>query len=170
MGLDQYLYAEISLPDYERLRPECKTPRTRIQGDLRIKIIQGLGLDKLLATNNGLMGVFELPALIKVRTQVAYWRKCNQIHAFFTREEELENCAEMSIDRDELEELQKRIAQVKADHSLAEELLPSQSGFFFGSTDYDEGYFKDLERTEEVLKRLLAHEDEDISYTYTANW
>ena len=34
--------------------------------------------------------------------------------------------------------------KVLDDNSLAEELLPTRSGFFFGSTDYDEWYFEDI--------------------------
>ncbi len=170
MGLDQYLYAEIQLRDYEQLRPERKTPSAKIRGDLRNKIIQGLGLEKLLATDNGLMGMFTFPALVEVRCQVAYWRKCNQIHAFFTRESELKNCGEMRITTEEMQELKDRIVKVQKDHSLAAELLPTGDGFFFGSTDYDEGYFADLDDTYEKLERILAHEDESIKYIYSANW
>ncbi len=34
--------------------------------------------------------------------------------------------------------------QVAADPSKAEELLPTQSGFFFGGTEYDEYYMNSI--------------------------
>jgi hypothetical protein len=38
----------------------------------------------------------------------------------------------------------------------AEELLPTQSGFFFGGTDYDEWYKQDLEYTVTRIEKILA--------------
>jgi hypothetical protein len=51
---------------------------------------------------------------------------------------------------------------------LAEELLPSHSGFFFGSTEYDEWYFKDLTRTVEIIDRCLASKFD--YFEYQASW
>lgn len=35
-------------------------------------------------------------------------------------------------------------------------LLPTRDGFFFGGTEYDEYYFKDLEDTKDILERAIA--------------
>lgn len=43
------------------------------------------------------------------------------------------------------------------------ELLPTQSGFFFGDTNYDEYYMQDIEETIEILTPLLDCKD-DIYY------
>lgn len=57
------------------------------------------------------------------------------------------------------------------DSSLAEELLPTTSGFFFGSTDYDEYYIEDLKRTVEVLKPIVENMEDDYGdYYYSASW
>ncbi len=59
------------------------------------------------------------------------------------------------------------------DPKLAQELLPTTSGFFFGSTDYDEYYIADLTHTVEVLEKLAARvttEDDRASYSYNASW
>lgn len=58
--------------------------------------------------------------------------------------------------------------KIVADSSLAQELLPSQEGFFFGCTDYDEGYVKDLDRTIEQLQPLLA--EADNGFYYSSSW
>ena len=39
---------------------------------------------------------------------------------------------------------------------VAEDLLPTQSGFFFGSTDYDEYYLKDCKKALEMCNKILA--------------
>ncbi|GAG97222.1 unnamed protein product, partial [marine sediment metagenome] len=49
--------------------------------------------------------------------------------------------------------------------SVAQELLPCQSGCFFGSTDYDEYYYKDIKRTVEILEYALELEEKGY-YTY----
>jgi hypothetical protein len=54
--------------------------------------------------------------------------------------------------------------------SVAEELLPSTSGFFFGSTEYNEWYVKDLEYTEKVLTEILAEDDPNGEFYYSSSW
>lgn len=61
-----------------------------------------------------------------------------------------------------------RPGQVVAQPGLAEKLLPTRSGFFFGSTDYDEGYLEDLKSTVEQLEPLLT--DEDGEFYYHSSW
>jgi hypothetical protein len=38
----------------------------------------------------------------------------------------------------------------------AAEVLPTESGFFFGSTNYDEYYFKEVKDTLNIIEPLLA--------------
>jgi hypothetical protein len=51
------------------------------------------------------------------------------------------------------------------------EILPTQSGFFFGSTDYDEGYISDLTETVVMIDGLLSNEKlNDWSFSYHSSW
>lgn len=45
------------------------------------------------------------------------------------------------------------------DSSVAEELLPTTSGFFFGGTEYDEWYYKDVENTINIIENVLITTD-----------
>ena len=58
---------------------------------------------------------------------------------------------------------------VVAQVGLAEELLPTASGFFFGGTDYDEYYLEDLKHTIEQIEPLLS-EDGDDDFYYRSSW
>jgi hypothetical protein len=63
--------------------------------------------------------------------------------------------------------------QAVADPHVAMELLPTQSGFFFGSTDYDQYYIEDLRSTKDVLTEILNEpEADDLPYhfEYHASW
>ena len=55
------------------------------------------------------------------------------------------------------------------DPTFASEILPTQGGFFFGSTDYDEYYLHDIEYTVEVLKKALKLPD-GWSFEYSSSW
>lgn len=58
--------------------------------------------------------------------------------------------------------------KVMSNVELAEEILPSQSGFFFGSTDYDQWYYDDIRWTYEqlsVIESLLTVEQTKYGYT-----
>lgn len=57
------------------------------------------------------------------------------------------------------------------DPKMAEELLPTESGFFFGGTDYDEYYIQDITDTIKVLEEELAKPETNYpSYYYSASW
>ena len=101
--------------------------------------------------------------------EVMYWRKANQIREWFVNNllDGVENCKRTPVYLDDLEELVETCETVLADHSKASELLPTSSGFFFGSTEYDEWYFDDLRETVEGLKRVIEDTDwetEEVSY------
>lgn len=60
---------------------------------------------------------------------------------------------------------------VVANPEVCEELLPTQAGFFFGSTEYDQYYVQDLEETYLKLKDLLENTDfENYDVYYQASW
>lgn len=50
---------------------------------------------------------------------------------------------------------------VLEDTETAEELLPTQEGFFFGGTDYDQYYWDDLGFTKKRLEAVLATVEKD---------
>ena len=57
------------------------------------------------------------------------------------------------------------------DSSIAEELLPSTSGFFFGSTDYDEYYVDDIKNTIDIITKVLETTDFDTQMIcYISSW
>lgn len=59
--------------------------------------------------------------------------------------------------------------QVVAQRSIAEGLLPTQEGFFFGGTEYDEYYIEHVKETVEMLEPLLEEEG-DGDFYYRASW
>lgn len=57
------------------------------------------------------------------------------------------------------------------DTEVAEELLPTQEGFFFGSTDYNQWYMEDIEYTIEALTEVLKETDFDTQMiAYSSSW
>ena len=58
-----------------------------------------------------------------------------------------------------------------ANPAVAQEYLPTTSGFFFGSTDYDQWYMRDVEYTIEVLEKVLKETDfEKQMVAYSSSW
>jgi hypothetical protein len=53
---------------------------------------------------------------------------------------------------------------------VAQEFLPTTSGFFFGSTDYDEWYLRDIEYTVKELTEILASPEDNGSFYYSSSW
>lgn len=49
------------------------------------------------------------------------------------------------------------------------QLLPSESGFFFGGTEYNEWYLMKIENTIEILEKALKL-DKKYSFSYSSSW
>lgn len=90
--------------------------------------------------------------------EVAYFRKANFLIPFFGYEE---NCSNIEIDKYQVEDLIEACKEVLANHDKASFLLPTQAGFFFGSTDYDDWYFDDVQNVKEKFEEILADFDRD---------
>lgn len=157
MGLDQYLYAKKYLTSSGFLGEENAEQYQQVVG---IALPKGGAITQ----ERGIPSAF-------VQVKIAQWRKSNQIHAWFVEncQDGNDDCREAYVSREMLKELLDTCEQVLDDHSLADELLPSQEGFFFGSTDYDEWYFQDLSDTVEMLKAALAL-DNDLDFYYQSSW
>jgi len=52
---------------------------------------------------------------------------------------------------------------------IAQRLLPSTSGFFFGSEDYDQWYYEDIKKTKEIIDKCLQL-PEEWSFEYHSSW
>lgn len=77
-----------------------------------------------------------------------------------------------------------RKGQALEDPTEAKRLMPTADGFFFGSTEYDQWYWWDLEFTVMKLEKLMKglkydtwgnvyHEDEpdwEVQFYYTSSW
>jgi hypothetical protein len=121
---------------------------------------QAEGYDKARASLNG---VFPEQAEFEpkeITYEIGYWRKANAIHKWFVDnvQEGKDDCGEYHVSKEQLKDLLGVVNAVleKRDEAKAVELLPTQGGFFFGSMDYDNYYFNDLEHTKEVLEKALA--------------
>ena len=107
----------------------------------------------------------------EITFECAYWRKANQIHKWFVDNVQngVDNCGEYYVSADVLADLVYTCKQVLNDHSLADKLLPTSSGFFFGSNEYDEFYFADLSDTIDMLEPLISMGD-NLSFYYESSW
>lgn len=107
-----------------------------------------------------------------VQGTLYYWRKANEIHRWFvdTCQDGVDDCEEYEVHPEQLMDLIDRCEQITVDHSLAQDLLPTQGGFFFGSTDYDEWYFNDLEETAINLKAQMLVCPRGARLVYRSSW
>lgn len=114
---------------------------------------------------------------LKRISQIEYaeitWRKANHFHIWFV--ENVQNgedeCRDHYLDEEKIKELQDLCKTILVDHSKAEELLPTKSGFFFGGTDYDEWYFKSLKRAvAEIDQMLERRKNLCVDYYYWSSW
>lgn len=109
----------------------------------------------------------------EVTFRVAYWRKANAIHKWFVDNCQggRDECQETWISREQMQQLIDICKEILKDRKKADELLPTASGFFFGSTTYDEWYERDLEYTVERFEKILADPAfEKADFYYQSSW
>lgn len=149
MGLDMYLTEKIYVKNWDHTPEEHRVAITATRGGkpfVKVEKIEYL------------------------ETEAAYWRKANAIHLWFVKnvQDGADDCGQHYVSEEKLKELVDTCQQVLDNRELAHELLPTTSGFFFGSTEYDEWYFKDLEYTVKTLTELL--DEPEGSFYYQSSW
>lgn len=147
MGLDMYLTAKRYVYDFD---DSGKALREKLQ-DLKV---------------NG-MRVKELSY------EAGYWRKANAIHKWFVDNVQrgTDNCGVYFVTTEQLEKLLELVNEVLRNRDKAAELLPTASGFFFGSLIYDEGYFDDLLQTKAIIENILSIDDlSKYDFYYSSSW
>ena len=110
---------------------------------------------------------------VDVNHNVAYWRKANAIHSWFVKnvQDGVDDCRKAFVSRDQLDDLLDLCIDIKTKKVKPENCLPTQSGFFFGSTEYDEYYMQDLEYTIDVISSVLLNpEYKHASFYYQSSW
>jgi len=143
MGLDMYLERDRFIYDNER------------------SAIKVLGLKNV-----------NMKKVKSITEDVMYWRKANAIHDWFVQnvQEGNDDCSRYYVTREQLEKLLDDIMKALANKENAKNILPTAKGFFFGSTDYDEYYWEDMENTKETLMTVIANWDDSWSYYYQSSW
>jgi hypothetical protein len=143
MGLDMDLY--ISIDGYD-----IKSPTTISVGERQVTI-----------DNN-----------CYIKKNIAYWRKANAIHRWFINmcAEGIDDCQDVYVSTADLKLLLYTCERVKDNNNLAEELLPTLEGFFFGSVEYDDYYYEMIDYTIKTIKEVLDYYGEGFSFIYRASW
>lgn len=137
------------------------------------------GIEKtIVITQNG--EAFPTPTsdeapLSSIKYKLGYWRKANQIHQWFVKnvQDGEDNCKEYYVTREKLEVLQKICKHIidTKDMNYAKENLPTQSGFFFGDTNYEEEYLYDIQSTLDIIDNALKLQEKySLDIYYQASW
>jgi len=155
MGLDMYLTAEKFVSGYQHDKDENYA---KILGLLKINEV-------------------DVDRGMTVGVTVGYWRKANAIHNWFVQNAQNgeDDCRRTYVSREQLEELRDSCVAALAaynegDLAEAENVLAPASGFFFGSTQLDDGYKADLEDTIKIVDKCLSDKFKDFSFYYQASW
>ena len=110
----------------------------------------------------------------RIMEQVGYWRKANQIHNWFVEnvQDGVDDCDyHREVTKEDLEELLDICHEILCNPDVAELRLPTQGGFFFGSTEYDDWYISDIKHTMDIITTVLETTDFDTQMIYyVSSW
>ena len=165
MGLDMYLSARkhINKIEWDKLDRENGINYSEATAPQWNDVVEAAGVATLV-DKESIYGV-------DVSVNVAYWRKSNQIHNWFVINVQRgeDDCGEYYVSHNKLKELVNTctLAITNKDPNL----LPPREGFFFGSTDVDEWYWKDIMDTINQLQPIIDRPDfENLSFYYQSSW
>lgn len=108
--------------------------------------------------------------------QIGYFRKFNALHSYIVKTfaDGIDNCQDIILYKEDVEKIKRVLDDVLNVHQQAEkakEILPTQSGYFFGGTDYDEYYFEEVKVAADLMQNLLDNFDfEKYQLIYRASW
>lgn len=141
MGLDMYLYAKKYVNTSVKSSPG------------RDAIAQAV---KLLREEDGIPVPVGFEPGTTLNIPVAYWRKANAIHRWFVEavQDGVDECQLSYVPFEKLGELYDLCLDVQRG-APPEDRLPTQSGFFFGGTEYDELYREDINLTVDQLRPIV---------------
>ena len=108
---------------------------------------------------------------IELRQEVGYWRKFNALHAWFveTFQGGVDECQSSLVDPEVLRGLFDQLLIINKKNAKA--IMPTQGGFFFGGTDYDQYYWQDIEALKKFLLHLFDGNDfKETTLMYRASW
>jgi hypothetical protein len=120
--------------------------------------------------------VMQGKAILSIEVELCYWRKANAIHHWFVQnlQDDIDECQETYVNPDDLRGLKTLCEIILKDKTQAETLLPTQPGFFFGSTGYGDDYMSDVKDTHEFLSDFLTKYDnkefDGWSFYYRSSW
>ena len=112
-----------------------------------------------------------------IEESVGYWRKANHIHKWFVDNVQNgeDDCKEYYVSKEQLEKLLADCelvlkAKKRKEMEIVEETLPTQRGFFFGGSEYDEYYFISIKDTIKIIKDILKEDLTNADIYYHSSW
>jgi hypothetical protein len=108
-----------------------------------------------------------------LRTEVAYWRKANQIHNWFVVHvlNGVDECGTYEVRKESIQELHNLCVGILFKKATPQKVLPTKSGFYYGSTDYDHFYMYEIKQTASILENILKNLQFDTHYlVYNFSW
>jgi hypothetical protein len=111
--------------------------------------------------------------LIHDGNEIASWRKANAIHKWFVDNVQngIDDCGSYKVTKEQLIQLYNICSDILIDPKLAKSLLPTQSGFFFGETVYEDGYYVSLDYTVEIINDILEYKSYCLDdLYYSSSW
>ena len=111
------------------------------------------------------------PNMVSIFKEVAYWRKFNALHQWFVTNVQLgiDDCGLYEVTRDELKEC---LALLQETHASGKsDALPPTQGFFWGSTEVDESYWRMIKSSIDMVYGLIEYTDWNKERLfYQASW
>ena len=167
MGLDMYLRAERYLSAFDEKDKE---------------IIDGI--NSHLNLRNDLQPLDSAGTRVQqIIFNIGYWRKANAIHQYFVKEfaDGIDECQPIKVSREDLEKLRDlcRAVLVATNDGknpiVGSAVLPTCEGFFFGDTEYNQGYIQDIKDTIDIIENALADplfqtKEWQTQFIYQASW
>lgn len=156
MGLDMYLLRKTYVKNWDHDSSENKY--------------------HIAVTKNGNPTNINSSKITEITEEFGYWRKANAIHKWFVDNVQGGNddCGSYHVNLDKIQQLLALCKSVIENNNNANCMLPTNTGYFFGGTEYSDHYKQYIQYTIEVLEEALTliqnGGNNSSSFYYHSSW
>ena len=183
MGLDMYLSLIPKVDSVEELRNlEKKLTLAYFEGDFEKELNKfkkeknfiydiSIELCDYINKDNYKEVIEEGGSKIDLGIRIGYWRKFNALHAWFVNNIQSgeDDCGTYIVTERHLQLLDMELKSITKEN--AGEILPTQEGFFFGGTEYDDDYFDEIEDLKALVRYVLTQVNHrERTLVYRSSW
>ncbi|HWY33556.1 MAG TPA: hypothetical protein VNX68_02850 [Nitrosopumilaceae archaeon] len=107
---------------------------------------------------------------VSLEIRMGYWRKFNALHSWLVKnvQKDVDDCGDYIVEERHLKILDMELKRINKEN--VKEIMPTAEGFFFGGTEYDEYFWREVEDLKAFVTYALTQISRERMLIYHSSW